>query len=83
VKRQPLDVCVCGDYRRDHENGTGPCTFGLDLSHGFTDCAEFRLSSNARPRSRLRFPLCGEKGVDASEGCRQFAINRLIERRIS
>lgn len=43
----PLDTCECGDYRRDHLDGDGPCNFndgGRDLCHGFRDCKAFRLS---------------------------------------
>jgi hypothetical protein len=45
VKRLPhqLDVCQCGDYRRDHENGTGRCKMPDDLTHGFQPCLVFRL----------------------------------------
>lgn len=41
----PLDACVCGDYRRDHKDGTGPCKFnarGWDLCHAGQDCLQFR-----------------------------------------
>lgn len=45
----PLDTCVCGDYRRDHENGSGPCLHNKprDLTHGYLDCMSFRLSRRA------------------------------------
>jgi hypothetical protein len=23
----PLDICYCGDYRKDHQDGTGACKF--------------------------------------------------------
>ena len=39
----PLDVCDCGDYRRDHENGVGRCTMPDDLCHGFRPCFRFVL----------------------------------------
>lgn len=38
-----LDVCECGDYRRDHIDGTGRCTMADDACHGFKPCFEFRL----------------------------------------
>jgi hypothetical protein len=46
-----MDVCVCGDYRWQHKNGTGPCTFNDDynnggLTHGFKKCMSFRLSKS-------------------------------------
>ena len=40
----PLDECDCGDYRRDHIDGTGRCTMPDNLSHGFKPCLKFRLS---------------------------------------
>ncbi len=43
----PLDSCECGDYRRDHENGTGPCKFnraGFDECHANENCTAFVLS---------------------------------------
>lgn len=42
-----LDECRCGDYRRDHENGTGRCKMPNDLCHGFKPCTVFRLSRPA------------------------------------
>lgn len=39
------ETCACGDYRKDHKDGTGPCIFNggrFDLCHGGTDCHEFR-----------------------------------------
>ncbi len=39
----PLDVCDCGDYRRDHENGAGRCAMPDDLCHGFKPCFRFVL----------------------------------------
>lgn len=38
-----LDICECGDYRRDHVGGTGECRMPNDLSHGFRRCKEFRM----------------------------------------
>jgi hypothetical protein len=43
----PLDECECGDYRRNHKDGTGPCTFnraGFDMLHAFEDCLSFTLA---------------------------------------
>lgn len=39
-----LDECECGDYRRDHVNGTGRCRMPDDLNHGLQPCEAFRLS---------------------------------------
>lgn len=43
------DICECGDYRHDHEGGTGACIF---KGHGILDdelnrCNEFRLWKEA------------------------------------
>lgn len=40
----PLDECDCGDYRRDHANGTGRCKMPDGLCHGFKPCFKFILS---------------------------------------
>jgi hypothetical protein len=45
-----LDTCVCGDYRRDHVDGHGPCRFNgriFDPCHADQDCNSFRLESRA------------------------------------
>ncbi len=45
----PLDLCACGDYRHHHIDGHGACKHNKpkDLTHGYKDCTEFRLSSRA------------------------------------
>lgn len=75
MKRHPLDVCVCGDYRRDHKNGTGPCTFGLDLSHGFTACNEFRLSHEPGAKNAALLKV----QADARKRSAQGFINVLVD----
>lgn len=42
--RSPYDICECGDYRRDHEGGTGPCTFPPEWIAGHEPCRGFRLA---------------------------------------
>ena len=37
----PLDVCACGDYRQQHDNGTGRCNL-RDLCSP-ARCLRFRL----------------------------------------
>ena len=44
----PFDICQCGDYRRDHEGGTGACTLPEDTVEGFRPCRRFRLSVESR-----------------------------------
>jgi hypothetical protein len=46
--RNPYDICVCGDYRRDHEGGTGPVTFPADQVAGFEPCRGFRLQTRSK-----------------------------------
>lgn len=48
----PLDECECGDYRREHEGGTGRCRMPDDLCHGFKPCLQFRLSKRAGAEHR-------------------------------
>jgi len=38
-------ICVCGDPRRDHKGGDGPCSFNKPEGlghHGAPNCDEFR-----------------------------------------
>lgn len=46
--RNPYDICACGDYRRDHEGGTGPCTFPADNVAGHEPCRGFRLQTRSK-----------------------------------
>lgn len=44
------ETCVCGDYKHEHENGTGPCRHNsehFDLTHGGENCSEFRPASTS------------------------------------
>ena len=45
----PLDICRCGDYRRDHARGAGACIFNPkhaigDGHFGAGRCDKFQLS---------------------------------------
>lgn len=44
----PKDVCVCGDYRDQHKDGSGVCVFSVgnrgDGHFGAGRCERFRLS---------------------------------------
>lgn len=48
----PLDLCFCGDYRRDHKDGKGACIFSVgsrgDGHFGSGYCDAFRLHRRAR-----------------------------------
>ncbi len=53
VAADDLDECECGDYRRDHNDGAGPCRFnrsGFDVCHTDRDCMSFRLARAHRRR---------------------------------
>lgn len=52
--RNHEDVCTCGDYRKDHENGTGRCRMPNDLCHGFVPCEKFTLFRRAAAPKTLR-----------------------------
>lgn len=51
--RHPDDVCACGDYRHQHENGVGRCRLG-SLCAPYL-CTQFQLfrSANAEPAQPL------------------------------
>jgi hypothetical protein len=43
-------TCECGDYRLQHQDGTGRCQMPDDMTHGFKPCNEFRpVATTARP----------------------------------
>lgn len=48
VDAHSLDVCECGDYRRDHVDGQSRCKFSIgsrgDGHSGAGSCDQFRLS---------------------------------------
>jgi len=51
IAPNPLDYCECGDWRKNHKNGTGACCFNgpaFDLNHGGRDCHTFRLAEAYR-----------------------------------
>ena len=49
----PLDICHCGDYRRDHKNGVGACIFSTgsrgDGHFGSGRCEVFNLTHRYNP----------------------------------
>jgi hypothetical protein len=51
-----LDICKCGDYRRDHKNGVGACRQADDITHGFKRCRRFRLSALNADEAELLTP---------------------------
>lgn len=56
----PLDICYCGDYRKDHKNGMGACIFNSgsrsDGHFGSGTCEKFRLDRRYDPAAvRVEF----------------------------
>ncbi len=51
--KHPNDVCYCGDYRHQHEDGDGRCRLN-GLGHpGGSSCNRFRLTTPFAPRTAL------------------------------
>jgi hypothetical protein len=48
ASRSGYDICECGDYRRDHEGGTGACTFPPDQVAGHEPCRRFQLQLRSK-----------------------------------
>lgn len=48
-KVSDFDLCHCGDYRKDHKDGTGACVFNHTPGnvHGSAKCMQFRISREA------------------------------------
>lgn len=46
-----FDICKCGDFRHQHEDGSGPCGFNKPHMghHGAPDCERFVLQTGANP----------------------------------
>lgn len=45
--KHPWDICECGDYRSDHENGTGRCQYGYwhtPFNLEFRECRAFKFA---------------------------------------
>lgn len=45
--KRDYDICHCGDFRRDHENGEGKCRMANDINHGYKPCEKFRFSRHS------------------------------------
>ena len=46
VEDNDYDTCHCGDYRKQHINGTGRCNLGSLCTPGH--CSKFRLFERVR-----------------------------------
>lgn len=72
-----LDVCRCGDYRKDHERrGTGPCRLN-GLGHGVPGytCEEFEFSRPSEASKPVMLCRCGkvlESPRDYAAHCKEF-----------
>lgn len=40
--RRNHELCECGDYRYQHENGIGKCKMSDNICHGCQPCLKFR-----------------------------------------
>lgn len=65
IRMNEHDVCECGDYRRQHEGGTGKCHMPDDMCHGMMPCTAFVLAErvveidehgDVRKPTILRYP---------------------------
>ena len=63
-----LDMCECGDYRRDHKDGVGECIHNKrgDLTHGMKNCEAFRPVSPARPPQVAELVKIGREFYEAA-----------------
>jgi len=52
------DVCECGHYRHQHENGVGKCRMPDDTRDGFHPCLRFILSQRVEPATIRYCPSC-------------------------
>ena len=46
---EQYDVCHCGDFRRSHPNGIGPCGYCAQSTAPYDSCAYFRFARYGQP----------------------------------
>ena len=51
LDRNAWDICMCGDYRRDHP-GNGPCAVCGERSEPWNGCRGFRFSRKSIERPK-------------------------------
>jgi len=51
--RPDLDICTCGDFRRDHEGGVGGCLLPFCAQHGMPQCRAFTFANAVTESDRL------------------------------
>ena len=45
IAKKMFQVCECGDYRHQHEEGKGKCIMPNNITHGYKECTKFRNSN--------------------------------------
>ena len=45
----PYDVCECGDYRKSHPGGVGPCGYCANSRAPYDNCSRFRFAYSREP----------------------------------
>lgn len=50
----PYDVCECGDYRKSHTGGIGPCGYCANSRAPYDNCARFRFAYHGDPIALIR-----------------------------
>lgn len=48
-----FDICECGDYRMDHEGGTGPVRFPPDRVRYHEHCTRFRIQFRSQAKGEV------------------------------
>lgn len=51
--RPDLDICTCGDFRRDHKHGVGGCLLPFCAQHGMPQCRAFTFANTVTESDRL------------------------------
>lgn len=83
-KKNPEDICKCGDARRDHKDGKGKCGFNyhhFPLDHPWNFCHKFRLSYNANIAKAVEDAI--KFGIGYVKDEKHLAITRLFKRKIN
>jgi hypothetical protein len=59
MNAHPEDICYCGDFRKDHKDGTGRCIFNDEVRDGHGGagpCYQFRLAQAVSLTQREKTP---------------------------
>jgi len=52
-ENENLDICICGDYRQNHENGIGKCLVCHYMPYPEGGCQRFILAEKADDERKL------------------------------